>query len=183
MTTDLDALLAQHPAQPESAVTLVRSEPRHDGSTILAIDPGYAQSAWLGLAKGHPLGHSIDPNATLLASLRLGGFAVDAVVIEQVESFGMSVGKEVFETVWWSGQFAEAAHPLRVERVTRRAVKLHLCGSNRAKDSNIRQALLDRYGGRSAVGVKARPGPLYGVTRDVWSALAVAVTFADGMTL
>ena len=29
MTTDLNALLAQHPAQPENAVTLVRSEPRH----------------------------------------------------------------------------------------------------------------------------------------------------------
>jgi len=58
-------------------------------------------------------------------------------------------------------------------------VKLHLCGSARAKDTNIRQALIDRYGGSAAIGKKAAPGPLYGVSKDVWSALAVAVTAAD----
>ena len=60
----------------------------------------------------------------------------------------------------------------------RRAVKLALCGDSRAKDANIRQALIDRFGGSAAVGRKAAPGPLYGITRDVWSALAIAVTYA-----
>jgi len=63
------------------------------------------------------------------------------------------------------------------ERISRRAVKLHLCGSARAKDANIRQALIDRYGGSAAIGRKAAPGPLYGVSKDVWSALAIAVTY------
>ncbi|HET6477318.1 MAG TPA: hypothetical protein VFH93_14740 [Thermoleophilia bacterium] len=45
------------------------------------------------------------------------------------------------------------------------------------KDANIRQALLDRFGGPAAVGRKAAPGPLYGIARDVWSALAIAVTY------
>jgi hypothetical protein len=31
----------------------------------------------------------------------------------------------------------------------------------------------------TAIGRKAAPGPLYGISRDVWSALAVAVTYAD----
>ena len=31
------------------------------------------------------------------------------------------------------------------------------------------QALIDRYGGSAAVGRKAAPGPLYGISRDVWS--------------
>jgi len=60
-------------------------------------------------------------------------------------------------------------------------VKLHLTQTRRAKDANIRQALIDRYGpGKAlAVGLKATPGPLYGLTGDCWSALAVAVTAAD----
>jgi len=60
----------------------------------------------------------------------------------------------------------------------RRAVKLALCGDSRAKDANIRQALIDRFGGSAAIGRKTAPGPLYGISRDVWSALAIAVTFA-----
>jgi hypothetical protein len=35
----------------------------------------------------------------------------------------------------------------------------------------------DRFGGSAAVGRKAAPGPLYGISRDVWSALAIAVTY------
>jgi hypothetical protein len=30
----------------------------------------------------------------------------------------------------------------------------------------------------TAIGRKASPGPLYGISRDVWSALAIAVTYA-----
>jgi hypothetical protein len=33
-------------------------------------------------------------------------------------------------------------------------------------------------GGSAAVGRKASPGPLYGISRDVWSALAIAVTYS-----
>ena len=106
---------------------------------------------------------------------------LDQIVIEKVESFGMAVGAEVFETVYWSGRFAEAAYPIPVERIGRKAVKMHLCGSMRAKDANIRQALIDRYGGPDAIGKKASPGPLYGISGDVWSALAVAVTYSDGL--
>jgi hypothetical protein len=151
----------------------------------LAIDPGPERSAWLVLGPaGGARAFAIWSNDQLLEALRDGDrftSEIAAVAIEKVESFGMAVGAEVFETVWWSGRFAEAAFPLRVERVTRRAVKLHLCGSARAKDTNIRAALLDRYGPgkEKAIGTKAHPGPLYGVTADVWSALAVAVTAAD----
>jgi hypothetical protein len=98
-------------------------------------------------------------------------------VIEKVESYGMAVGAEVFDTVLWAGRFAEAAHRVPVVMLPRRAVKLALCGDSRAKDANIRQALLDRFGGSAAIGRKAAPGPLYGIARDVWSALAIAVTY------
>jgi hypothetical protein len=106
---------------------------------------------------------------------------VDVVVIERVESYGMAVGVEVFDTVFWSGRFAEATS-IPFSLLGRKAVKLNLCGTYRAKDPNIRQALVDRFGGAEAKGTKANPGPLYGVSKDVWSALAIAVTYADSVS-
>jgi len=148
----------------------------------LAIDPGPERSAWLvhDSADDGVRSFGIWSNDLVVGLLRDHALAADvtSIAIEKVESFGMAVGAEVFETVYWSGRFAEAARPLMVERVSRRAVKLHLCGSARAKDPNIRAALLDRYGA-AARGTKAHPGPLYGIANDVWSALAVAVTAAD----
>jgi hypothetical protein len=147
-------------------------------STILAIDPGPVRSAWLVLHKGLIVDFRIDENEHV-RQLCKGWDGITDLVIEQVASYGMPVGAEVFETVFWSGRFAEAAVPRHVHRITRKAIVTHLCGSARAKDSNVRQALIDRFGGSEAIGRKARPGPLYGVTKDVWAALAVAVTFDD----
>ena len=101
-----------------------------------------------------------------------------------VQSFGMAVGAEVFETVFWIGRFIQAWSMGgafdRWSRVYRKDIKLHLCGSMRAKDSNIRQAILDRFGGKTkALGSKREPGPLYGARSHIWSALAVAITWRD----
>ncbi len=145
-------------------------------TTMLAIDPGSAQSAWLHFDGTKPGAFGITANDILAKALRSGGLP-DVVVIEKVESYGMAVGAEVFDTVWWAGRFAEAASRVHVVMLPRRAVKLALCGDSRAKDANIRQALIDRFGGSAAVGRKAAPGPLYGISRDVWSALAIAVTY------
>ena len=91
----------------------------------------------------------------------------------------MPVGAEVFETVRWSGRFEEALHPTPVVQLTRKTIVVHLCGSARAKDPNVRRVLMDRFGGDAAKGTKARPGPLYGIHADLWAALAVAVTYAE----
>ena len=114
----------------------------------------------------------------LAKALRTGGLP-DGVVIEKIESYGMAVGAEVFDTVWWAGRFAEACQRVPAVMLPRRAVRLALCGDSRAKEANIRQALIDHFGGSAAVGRKATPGPLYGISRDVWSALAIAVTYAS----
>jgi hypothetical protein len=97
----------------------------------------------------------------------------------------MPASAELFETLWWAGRFGEAASQagIRIERLRRLDIKRHLCGTTAAKDGNVRAALVDRFGGSggkaAAVGLKASPGPLYGVANDVWQALAVAVTWAD----
>lgn len=151
-------------------------------TAILAIDPGTTRSAWV-LRDQHGMYGRIEPNEQVLERCRWFATVADTVpeaatdvVIEKVESFGMAVGAEVFETVFWSGRFAEAARPLPVHRIGRRDVKLHLCGQTRAKDPNVRQALVDRFGGPLAT---RKGGALYGVKGDIWAALAVAVTWAD----
>ena len=55
--------------------------------------------------------------------------------------------------------------------VYRRDVKMWLCGTPRAKDPNIAQALRDKYGDP---GTKKNPGKIYGVKSHLWAALAVA---------
>jgi hypothetical protein len=157
--------------------------------TILAIDPGTVQSAWVVYDPSwcRVVDFGIEPNSELIDRLRswhdfarLGEHPfLDFAVVEKIESYGMPVGAEVFATVHWSGRFEEALYPTPVVLLPRRAVKLHLCGDSRAKDPNIRQALLDRFGGKLATGTKKAPGPLYGIHADLWAALAVAVTYAD----
>lgn len=159
---------------------------------ILAIDPGTEQSAFVVYDAGRIVDMGIWPNSDLLE--HIGDLSVNAksgvedMVIEMVAAMGMAVGKEVFETVFWIGRFVECWNSAREKTATRlyrRDVKLHLCGNMRAKDPNIRAALLDRFGpGKpKAVGTIKAPGPLYGIKSDIWSALAIAVTFADAGNL
>jgi hypothetical protein len=144
---------------------------------ILAIDPGTTQSAWLtyDTERGHPIKFGIEPNDVVLSLLRAKAFLVDHLAIEMMASYGMSVGAEVFATCVWIGRFIEAAQ-LPYTQIFRKECAVHLCHNARAKDPNIRQALIDRYG---APGTKRNPGILYGISKDVWAALAVAVTFTD----
>lgn len=149
---------------------------------LLAIDPGTRESAFVILFdSGLLAGFDKLENTKLLHALRELG--EETVVIEKISMGGMIAGAEIFETCFWSGKFAEAAESngREVHRLTRMDVKMHLCGQTRAKDVNVRQALIDRYGpGKDiAIGTKKKPGPLYGIKADVWAALAVGVTFGD----
>lgn len=152
---------------------------------LLAIDPGYTQSAHVlyDTEEAKPMVWATLSNAKTLQVIDTLGFGPDAfelLAVEMVASYGMPVGKEVFETVLWAGRFVERA-PCDVRLIYRADVKLHLTNSRRSKDPHVRQALLDKFGpGKElAVGKKASPGPLYGLTGDCWAALGVAVTAAE----
>ena len=135
---------------------------------ILAIDPGTTQSAFVIWDASQ---REIIDKGILLNNIMLSGihqFPYHALVIEMVQSFGMPVGKEVFETCVWVGRFWQASH-YPVHLLYRKDVKSFLCGSMKAKDSNIRAALIDMLGKEVTKGV----------SKDVWSALALAVTFTD----
>lgn len=148
--------------------------------SILAIDPGTEQSGWCLYDTERVIDCGVSPNDSLLYGIN--DMAADFLAIEMVASYGMAVGKDVFETVRWIGRFQQAWNsPDDALLIYRRDVKLHLCNSAKAKDANIRQALLDMFprtgGGKTPqVGTKAQPGPLYGVSSHAWSALAVAIT-------
>lgn len=157
---------------------------------ILAIDPGPVQSGWV-LYLPHPrriINSAIDDNTRLMLQLQ-GRFIGPYLVIEQVEHYGtgMPVGKSIFETVRWAGRFEQRildGGGSIASYLPRRTVKLHLCKSMRATDANVRQALIDRFpatgGGKTPqIGIKKKPGPLYGIKSHEWSALALAVTFAE----
>ena len=117
------------------------------------------------------------PNAEIRDKLISEHSGYTHLAIEMIASYGMPVGREVFETCVWIGRFVESWRaPDDVLLVYRRDVKLYLCGSPRAKDANIWQALKDKLG---EVGTKAKPGPLYGVQSHARAALAVAVYTHD----
>ena len=147
---------------------------------ILAIDPGPQQSAFVVWNGKEISEKGIRVNKEFLEWIDLGNWSlvlnIDVYVLEDVEHFGMPVGKDVFETVRWTGIFAHAAGLKWTHFLPRREVKLHLCGSARAKDANIRQALIERLG---PPGTKKAQGITYGVKKDMWSALALAVTWWD----
>jgi len=178
---------------------------------FLSIDAGTTESACI-LVKDDMQDvmkveyHAILPND---AMLRIIEEHYKLLVIEEVTHMGMPVGRDVFETVRWGGRFEQAAVAKGgiVTYIPRTRIKINMCGSAKAKDSNIRQALIDRYGGDETAiggkkckdcygkgwrgrfhdpcnlcdgtGWKSKKGQLYGITSHVWSALAVAVTYID----
>jgi hypothetical protein len=144
---------------------------------VFAIDPGNEQSAWCVVMDGRPYESDKQPNAELLAKVQEWGSDGWLLAVEMIASYGMPVGREVFETCVWIGRLIQAwggEHTL----VYRKDVKLLHCGSTRATDANIRASLIDRFGpGKDkAVGTKNAQGPLYGMKGDRWSALAVGLT-------
>lgn len=155
-------------------------------SLLLAIDPGTTHSAlciYDSYAAKPTACQTLTNSEALDRIQHAPKLEVRDVVVEMIASYGMAVGREVFETVLWIGRFVERASVvgLTASLMYRREVKLHLCGQTSAKDPNVRQALMDLYGlGKAeAIGTKKMPGPLYGISGDEWAALAVARTFAD----
>jgi hypothetical protein len=141
---------------------------------VLGVDPGTTQTAYALWDGKHVLECDIVPNERMLEMVRGNHWDANLpLFIEMVASYGMPVGKEIFETVLWIGRFVEVwdikEQPWKL--IYRQEVKLFHCHQARAKDSNIAQALRDKYG---QVGTKKSPGPLYGVKKDIWSALAIA---------
>ena len=154
-----------------------------------SIDPGTEKSAWVKFdtAEFLILDFGLTPNADLVDFRTLRDRSAH-LIVEVFKSYGNVVGDTVLNTCIWIGRFDQAhidSGGIPATRYPRRTIVTHVCGGNsRAGDKQVRAALIDRFpstgGGKvPSVGTKSQPGPLYGVTKDVWAALAVAVTYAD----
>lgn len=169
---------------------------------LLAIDPGSTHSAYVVIETDDLAPKWFDKidNEELLELPYLKNSP--HVAIEMVAHYGsgMPAGKTVFDTCVWIGRFWQAAHdaaaeyyrivgteqPLRVDLVPRKTVVTHLCGSSKANDGNVIQALIDRFApdtGNHGKGYKNLPGWFYGFAGDVWQCYALAVYVADTLAV
>jgi len=163
-------------------------------SRIAGIDPGTTHSGLVRLNSGEH-GHwppkvtfaaKDMPNADLLASLT--ETACDLVVCEWLTSYGGAIGATVLDTARMVGRIEERASA-PVCLITRPDVGLELCQSRRAKNAQLRAAILEMYpatgGGKDGrLGTSKAPGPLYSVSSHAWSALAAALAWMrrEGVT-
>jgi len=162
---------------------------------ILAIDPGEKQSAYVVLEhktmKVEDRG--ILPNTEFIMGFRgdtetFFNNYYDAVVIEYPAPRGQPMYTQLVDTIFWIGRFAQACSTEMI-RMDRKDVKMALCDSTKAKDSNIRAACISRFeyqvkhkkGRCPVIGAGGCEGPLYGIVKDIWAALAVALTFMDSL--
>ena len=158
---------------------------------VFAIDPGNTQSAYAVMEERDGQDYALlefgkyvnNECMVMMIDWMLNKGRPDRVVIERVASYGMAVGREVFETCEWIGRFSQEAEKYTpVEYVYRKDEKVTICGNMKAKDSNIRQALIDRFATtdlKNGRGTKKNPDYFYGVSKDVWAAISVAVTYLD----
>lgn len=155
---------------------------------ILAIDPGNIKSAYCFMDENC---HIIEADKRLNEDVIgiIDAYAQDEdteVVIEMVACYGMQVGKEIFDTCVWIGQFKERVKYYReqyeAQYIYRQEEKKLICHSMTAADSNIRRALIDRFAKfdfKNGKGTKKEPDFFYGFKADMWAAFAVGVTYLD----
>lgn len=156
---------------------------------ILAIDPGNEESAYVLLDRDlRPVEFGKQHNELMYANMcvSLLKHVKDDndlhVAIEMIASYGMPVGKEVFETCVWIGRLVERFRKFDTSFVYRKDEKMTICQSMQANDATIRQALVDRFAPNTrnfGKGTKADPGWFYGFRADIWAAYAVGVTYND----
>lgn len=150
---------------------------------LFAIDPGNVQSAFVVVDENYTIYYK-EKSENRIVLEWMQGFRPDRVVIEKIASYGMAVGREVFDTCIWIGRFTQAAIALGipVEYIFRSEEKLTICHSPKAGDTNIRRALIDRFAKhdlKNGKGTKKTPDFFYGFKADMWAAFAVAVTYLD----
>ena len=153
---------------------------------VLAIDPGTTESGvcLVRTEDCRPIAFDKIKNEDVEEWVweKCSGLEFD-LVIEMVATYGMPVGREVFETCVWIGRFIEQIdNGDKYNFIYRNEEKITLCRSPKANDATIKQALVDRFawGQKNyGKGTKNNPGWFYGFQHDIWQAYAVAVTYIE----
>lgn len=164
-----------------------------ENTYILGIDPGNSESAYcLCSPELKPIEFGKLPNDAftlkvvdlIKKSIWNSEVRNYVVVIEDVESFGMPVGKTVFDTAKYIGYLKAKFEDYRtnVRYIYRHEEKMTICHSAKANDATIKQALVDRFAPgvpNHGKGSKKEPEFFYGFKADCWSAFAICVAYHD----
>jgi len=144
--------------------------------TIIGIDPGSAETAYTIIDHDYNILASDKlPNSMLMVLLTQ--MEVSEVAIESIQSYGMAVGREVFDTCFMIGRLQQKLEDMGkpVTLYPRPEYTRRLCGVGKVNDAILRQALLLRFGGDK----KGEPLFLLKGASDKRSAFAVAVYHLD----
>ena len=154
---------------------------------ILAIDPGDEKTAVcvIDTETLKPVHFTISDNwyyeSYLLMEI-VKMYKIDIVAIEMISSYGMSVGRHVFDTCVWIGRFIQMLKKHSCNYVYRYEEKKHILGQISGNDKMIRRALIDRFAVhdfKTGKGVRNNPDFFHGFKKDVWAAYAVGLTFIE----
>lgn len=143
---------------------------------ILGIDPGNKESAFALVDKGYVVAEADKIENHRLRDVVRQYTCISEVVVESIQSYGMPVGREIFDTCLMIGRIQQVADDRNLPNYLypRPEYARAICGTNKVKDSVLRQALELRFGGYN----KGEPLHLLRGT-DKRSAFAVAVYHID----
>lgn len=154
--------------------------------SILSIDPGSAESAYALIIgnRGDDPFQIIDAgkvsNEAMITLINMDEWGLGRmdVVVEGIQSYGMPVGREVFDTCYMVGRLLQLCdmlgHPNTV--YNRPEYSKAICGTNKVTDAILRQSLRLRFGDDTK-----KTDPLYPLrgNSDKRSAYALAVYHYD----
>lgn len=151
---------------------------------VLAIDVGTELSGFCLLDSDSlkPIEFGKIYNDDLLKKVKFSNY--DELVYEEFQCYGMPIGASTIKSITWNGRCIQSAYDRgkKVDYIFRQEEKLHICHDTKAKDSNIRQALIDRFAAndlKNGKGTKKNPDFFYGFKADVWSAYAIGLTYIE----
>lgn len=145
---------------------------------IIGIDPGPTKSGlcgWDGKIPSYPI---YSENNDIRADLtRIHIDKKEAILAIEKPVCQRYSGVEVSDTAIQAGVFSGVWGPKNVHLITRSKIRWHIGNIRKTNDSVVRACLINRiYPDYNRV---RDPGPLVGITGDIWQALAVAVTCFD----
>lgn len=145
---------------------------------ILGIDPGSSETAFCLIDQDYRIqsaGKLL--NVDMRAHIRDCLFSVAA--IESIQSYGMPVGREVFDTCYEIGRLMQLIEGIggKFTLIPRPEYTRRICGVQKVNDAVLRQALLLRFGGDK----KGEALHMLKGCSDKRSAFAVAVYKLDLM--
>ncbi len=143
---------------------------------IFAVDPGTNESAFVFYDSENEelINFGKLKNKDLLQEIKKLK-EEDLFAIEMIKSYGNVMGDSIIQTCVWIGRFIETWGRDYLP-IPRKTIVTALCNNPRAKDKNVRQTLIDLFGGEEEI---KKGGKLFKVAKDVWSALALAIVAAE----